>query len=219
MVTKYLGDKEASRIAQNMPYLTRGVWELCLETGVRVSDAVKAKHCDFDEECNFNYIAKKTGKRGKSKVSKDFYNEYIKENKSNSFCFPSPKNVGQHVTRQTVFNHIKIACKRARIDSSGVAPHSARKNFAVKMFHEKGLGCAMAALQHEDVGVTLMYALSDNALTEIMKRLSAVEKSVDKLNRRCRKIEKDVEQLADFCFGDLVYFPCKSDLLDSKKGR
>ena len=45
--------------------------------------------------------------------------------------------------------------------SGNIAPHSARKTFAVEKLHQEGLGATKKALQHNSTITTLLYALSD----------------------------------------------------------
>ena len=183
MRTKYIEFDVVQSIECNMPFLTAGVWRLCCETGVRVSDAIKAKRKDFDTDGHFRYVASKTGKKGIATVSGDFLRRYIGNPlvQPNAYAFPSPKYVNKHVTRQTVWNHVKDACIKSGIDPEGVAPHSARKYFAVSLFHEKGIGATMNALQHRDAGTTMIYALSDDALHRCIVELKQLRKIVDKL--------------------------------------
>ena len=203
--TKYINDAQIRVIEEFLPDNTKGVWRLCCETGIRISDALNARYCDFDNDGNFHYIAKKTGKKGVAKVSQDFLKMYVgkKHSKTHLFLSPlKPKCRNIPVTRQTVFNHIKKACEKAGIDSSGIAPHSARKHFAVEEFHKNGLSSTMRKLQHENLSTTLLYALSDDALHEILRRISVLEKKV-------KKCEKDIELCADELFGDSVYYPAR----------
>ena len=184
MRTKYIGFDIVQTIEELMPYPTNGVWRLCWETGVRVSDAIKAKRSDFDDEGRFRYTATKTGKKGVALVSKDFIKRYVEYAPSwyyRKYVFPSPKKPNSHITRQTVWNHIKDACIRAGINPEGIAPHSARKFFAVETFHKKGLGATMSALQHRDVGTTMIYAMSDDALHKCIVELKQLRKLVDML--------------------------------------
>lgn len=190
MRTKYIPADIVQRIENMLPYPSNGVWRLCWETGVRVSDAIKVKWIDFDDDGHFRYTAKKTGKKGVALVSQDFLNIYIRHFKTPicRYVFQSPKKKNTHITRQTVWNHIKAACIKADINPEGIAPHSARKFFAVETFHKKGLGATMSSLQHRDVGTTMIYALSDDALHRCIVEL--------------RQLRKVVDRLCDAVFGD-----------------
>lgn len=202
--TKYLNDEEIKQISDNLSGIYKGIWQLCLETGVRVSDAIEARFCDFDKDGNFYFVAQKTGKNGVAKVSRDFIKDYIGRKTSKRFVFPSPMKPYTHVTRQSVFLHIKKACKAVGINPDGVAPHSARKHFAVELYRSKGLSATMQALQHSDVGTTLLYALSDDALQDILNRLKLLENRVDRLVKRLAVSEASSEACYDYLFGDMA---------------
>ncbi len=200
MRTKYIDDAKSLNIASAMPHTSRGVWLLMLETGVRISDALEAKNKDFDSKGFFHYTAQKTGKKGRAKVSKNFIAEYVNRDFPDEYVFASTnhKRLGKPITRQTVFLHIKRACLMCGYDDIGIAPHSARKHFAVDLFRDEGLGVTMNALQHRDASTTFLYAMSDNPLTELNKRVRRVEKSVEKLDQK-------IEYLFDEIFGDDRY--------------
>ena len=186
--TKYVDEDIVKAIEDAMPPYTAGVWRLCCETGVRVSDAIGARVKDFDSENRYHFEAHKTGKKGSAIVSSEFVSRYIGKKKYRQHLFPSPKKANTHVTRQTVYNHVKMACDKLGIESDGIAPHSGRKHFAVETYHKFGLGATMKALQHKDVGTTMIYALSDDALHKLIIRV--------------KRLEKLVEQLVDEVFGD-----------------
>ena len=200
MRTKYIDKAKALNIASKMPQESRGVWVLMCETGVRISDALEAKREDFDEKCFFHYTAHKTGKKGRAKVSTEFYREFVKPFKKGEYIFPSKsiKRAGLPITRQTVFLHIKRACDFCGYNSAGIAPHSARKAFAVDLFREQGLGATMSALQHRDASTTFLYAMSDDPLTEFNKRVSEVEKLLE-------SVEEKLDYLFDKLFGNDRY--------------
>lgn len=200
MRTKYIDDVKALNIASAMPYTSRGVWLLMLETGVRISDALEAKNKDFDSKGFFHYTAQKTGKCGRAKVSKNFIAEYVNRDFPDEYVFASTnhKRLGKPITRQTVFLHIKRACLMCGYDDIGIAPHSARKHFAVDLFRDEGLGVTMNALQHRDASTTFLYAMSDNPYTELNNRIKRVEKSVEKQKEL-------IEYLYDKIFGDDRY--------------
>lgn len=189
--TKYIPADIVQQIESCMPSYTAGVWRLCCETGVRVSDAICARVKDFDSDNHFHFTAHKTGKKGVALVSSDFLNRYVRIRIGNRYIFRSPYKPNKHVTRQTVYNHVKMACKRLNLDPEGIAPHSSRKFFAVETFHKKGLGATMQALQHRDAGTTMIYALSDDALHKLIVKV--------------RRLEKIVDALSDEVFGNTRY--------------
>ena len=208
MQTRYVPLETLLRIAADMPHEARGAFLLSMQTGVRISDALAARASDFDAGGFYHYIAKKTGKAGRAPVTREFIMEYVSGHSGDAYIFPSPqRRKNAPLTRQSVFLHIKAACKRLGINPSGVAPHTARKAFAVDLFHREGLGKTMHALQHRDAATTLLYALSDDATPELMRRLERLETAV-------KQLQTDVDKLLDAVFGDDVYIPLKSDKSD-----
>lgn len=202
MRTRYIDGKILLLIAENMPYVSRGVFLLSYYTGVRVSDSVSATVGSFDESGFYHYKAHKTGKNGRYKVPQSFIDDYVPcKAKPDEYIFRGRKTK-THIARQTVYNHVKTACKRLGINPAGIAPHTARKSFAVEKFRRDGLGATMAALQHRDAGTTLLYALSDDPLPDLVYRLE--------------KLEKVVEALADKLLGDDTYTLTKPPKSDKK---
>lgn len=177
MQSKFVTPCDSVNIAAKMPPNTRGVWLLMNDTGLRISDAIKVKHGDFDNFGYLHYKAVKTGKNGRVKVSQTFIDQYIVPDKKykKRFVFVSPKNPQNHICRQTVYLHIKKACKLCGISDVGISPHSARKSFAVRDFREFGLGKTMHDLQHKDASTTLLYAMSDDPFPQLFERIKAIE--------------------------------------------
>jgi site-specific recombinase XerC len=68
-----------------------------------------------------------------------------------------------------------------------VAPHSARKAFAVEEFKHKGIAAAQKALQHSDLSTTLLYCLSDTSFMENNEKINA---RIDALFEKLDNIEK-----------------------------
>lgn len=210
MQTRYVPLETLMRIAEAMPHEARGAFLLSMQTGVRITDALSARACDFDAGGFYHYIAKKTGKAGRAPVTQDFIMEYVSGHDGDAYIFPSPqRRKNAPLTRQAVFLNIKAACARLGLDPTGIAPHTARKAFAVDLFHREGLGKTMHALQHRDAATTLLYALSDDSTPELMRRLDRLEAAV-------KQLQADVEKLFDAVFGDEVY-TLKSDLPDFNK--
>jgi hypothetical protein len=63
-------------------------------------------------------------------------------------------------TRQAVWRDVKKAVKRLGI-AGNVAPHSARKTYAVEDFKDNGLAQVQKDLQHDRLSTTLIYAFAD----------------------------------------------------------
>lgn len=129
-----------------------------LETGLRVGDVVKLRHSDVRDGYIY-FIAEKTKKAGRAKISRALANELRKANGS-EWCFPG-RSPGKHLTRQAVWQRVKRACAVVGIDSNGISPHTMRKVFAVETAKTAGAEVAKRALQHSDLRTTDLYILSD----------------------------------------------------------
>lgn len=131
-----------------------------LETGLRIDDVLRLKWENFKKPPYFTYFAKKTGKKGVKKLSKQLKNELFHRNTGGSeYVFPGRKR-GQHRTRQAVWKDIKKASELMGV-SLNASPHSARKTYAVELRKEKGLAEVQKELQHSDMNTTMLYAFSD----------------------------------------------------------
>ena len=189
--TKYLPPTEVAKISHRLKGNSRIIWLLMNDTGLRVSDAVKLKYSDIDEKGQIHYVSTKTGKNGIAKPSGAVLS-LLGRKDADAYIFRSSKNPSKHIHRSTVFRHIKEACKKCGMDAEGIAPHTARKNFAVKDFRENGLGKTMHDLQHSSPATTLFYALSDDPIPQIFKKIEQIEKKV-------RKLGEKVAELIDIC--------------------
>ena len=135
---------------------------IALETGMRIDDVLRLKWDDFYAPQKFMFFAKKTGKKGKKRISKDLYSRLTqKRAKNQKFVFPGRKP-GKHRTRQAVWRDVKKAAEAASINGQ-LSPHSARKTYAVELRKEKGLPAVQKELQHSNRETTMLYAFADVA--------------------------------------------------------
>ena len=133
-----------------------------LETGLRIDDVLNLTP-DQVRADKLRYTAKKTGKPGVARLSKQLRSELLRQS-SDLWCFPG-KKAGQHRTRQTVYKDLKKACKLLGVEGQ-ISPHSARKTFAVELRKRSGVGAVQRALQHSDVETTNLYAFADVAIRQ-----------------------------------------------------
>lgn len=132
---------------------------VCVETGLRIGDALKIKGEDIDGR-TLNFIAEKTGKKGRKELSSQLARELKRlSTKPTSYIFRGRGKSG-HRTRQAVYIDLKKACERLGVEGQ-ISPHSARKSYAVEIFHNNGLNAVQKELQHRNVSDTFLYCLSD----------------------------------------------------------
>lgn len=145
-----------------------------LATGLRVGDVIKIRLCDLGVG-GFSFTAEKTGKDGFADCPEYLIQAMISNSDGVNWCFPSPVKKGRHITRQAVWKRAKRFARLADINPLGFSPHSMRKNFAVEVFHSKGMTAAQTALQHSRLDTTQIYILSDfvsgdNASTPLYRK-------------------------------------------------
>lgn len=168
MTTDYLPLEDFRRL---FPYLTYDNYlaiRVSLETGLRIGDVVSLRTSALNG-VTLSFVAAKTGKPGKATLSKDLA-EKLRRYADKEFIFSSSGKLG-HRTRQAVWKDIKKAAAACGIEVN-VAPHSARKTFAVNVAKRQGFAAAQRALQHDSQAVTGLYVFS-GLLTEAQQKASA----------------------------------------------
>lgn len=159
MKAEYLPKQLYAPILRRMENDNRLAMQVCLYTGLRLGDVLKSTPPDLIGN-TLHYTAEKTGKRGVAKLTKALADK-LRKNANKHWLFPSPyKHGAKHRHRSTVYKDFVEARKRAKV-TEHVSPHSARKTFAVETRKAKGFDAVQKALQHDSIGTTMLYALSD----------------------------------------------------------
>lgn len=184
MRTDYIKSELYHKIYLRMSYENALALRTSLETGMRIGDVLALEVCNLNGR-TITYTAQKTGKRGKAVVSADLSNR-LKRISGKRFVFEG-RSGKKPRTRQAVWKDVKKATRD--IFEENVAPHSARKTFAVEDFQEHGFSHTQKALQHDSTDTTMLYAFAD-MLT------SKGKKDTTQLDRIERKIDLLVETLA-----------------------
>ncbi len=134
---------------------------VAVETGLRIDDVLSMRWSDFKRGGRFEYVAKKTGKRGTKTISRALKSELFARKADGEYVFPGRKR-GRHRTRQAVWKDMVQACNKMGITQNGT-PHSARKTYAVQLRKEEGLAAVQRELQHTSSTTTMIYAFADLA--------------------------------------------------------
>lgn len=151
-----------------------------LASGLRISDVLGLQTAKLKQRMTVR--ESKTGKSRRVYWPAQIY-EQMFENAGKYFVFEGRLNPKKHRTRAAVFKDLKRVARLYRIDgrkiAENVAPHSARKIFAVDSLRDsKDLKKVQLLLNHDSEAVTLLYAMADvitrdrlkNALCENVKR-------------------------------------------------
>ena len=159
MTTEYITRKELLNTLSILTYENQLVCEVCLATGIRLSDALALRTFALASP-KIKIIEQKTGKQRKFTLSKNLYDRLI-TNAGSVFVFPHRLDKEKHRTRQAVWQDFKRAAKAFRIKQN-IAPHSLRKIFAVEMMSKNGdLSKIQKVLNHSNEVTTVLYAFAD----------------------------------------------------------
>lgn len=152
--------EECERIRGTLRGHFRLIWDVGSTTGLRVSDILRLRACDFQKE-RIYVKEQKTGKLRRVYLRKNVreeVNEYIRANgiKPHSQVFA--------ISRQIVWNSFKRAAKRAGIKKN-IGSHSMRKVYSVQHI-EKGYDISdlKERLNHSKLVDTIGYLTPNEAL-------------------------------------------------------
>ncbi len=204
MRAKHMNDRTYQIVREKLSGYYRVIWDIMAFTGLRVGDVVALRHGDIDTQGYIHYRAQKTGKSGRIKLPDDII-LLPRGTKGDGFIFPSPSVPGNHLSRQAVWKNIKKACKDAKIDPSGISPHSCRKKFAVDTYHREGLGQTMAKLQHSSPSTTFLYVFDDNPLEVFENKLKKTENELKTVKKMLKKLQYAIDLCCDRLLGDDSY--------------
>ena len=129
---------------------------VALETGLRINDVLKIRTDELKQRMKLTEA--KTGKKRTVTISKPLF-ELLKANAGSYYVFEGRLNPFKHRTRQAVWKDLKRASDALRL--KGVSPHSLRKVYAVELAKRYSLTEIQKILLHENIEVTLLYALAD----------------------------------------------------------
>lgn len=156
----YLNPSMYQRLFDVMTYDNVLALRLCLETGMRVDDALSLRDIDLKGR-TIHYIAAKTGKPDKKVISANLAKAIVSLGVNRGgYYFKHRTDPTKHRTRQAVWTDIKRA-QRAIGLKGQISPHSARKSYAVELRKEKGIAAVQTALQHDNSATTMLYAFAD----------------------------------------------------------
>ena len=166
MKTDYLLHREVEHVLAALMPANCLVMRVCLCTGLRIGDVLSIKTDMLNT--HFWVTESKTGKRRQVGIPAALLEE-IRKQAGPLWAFPG-KKPGKHRTRQAVYKDVKRAAKAFRLPQN-VAPHSARKVYAVDLMHKYGdIRRVQRALNHSGLGVTMIYAMADQLLEAKLRR-------------------------------------------------
>lgn len=166
MRTEYLLEKEVENVLGLLTYENRLVMRLLLHTGLRIGDALQLRPEQLKP--NFWITEQKTGKRRQVGIPEPLLSD-LREGSGKVWVFPGT-DPRKHRSRQAVWKDVKRAAEACRL-TQNVAPHSARKVYAVELLNKYGdIERVKRALNHSGLEVTLIYAMADKRLSAAGRR-------------------------------------------------
>lgn len=148
----------------------RLVMRVSLHTGLRVGDVLALKKDQIGP--HFWVIEAKTGKHKQVGLPAQLLDDLRQQCRwsSSAWVFPGRTDPEKHRTRQAVWADVKRAAKALRLPQN-VAPHSARKIYAVHLMQEYGdIARVRRALNHSDDSITMLYAMADHLVRQRAKK-------------------------------------------------
>ncbi len=161
MTTEYLLDEQVKHVLAALTPSNRLVCEVCLHTGLRVSDVLNLR----TEQLKPSFWVRegKTGKSKKVGLPEPLLSR-LREQAGAVYVFPARTDENRHRTRQAVWQDVKRAARLFRFDQN-VGVHSLRKVYAVKLREKYGsIEKVRRALNHGTQSVTMIYAMADKLL-------------------------------------------------------
>lgn len=144
----------------------RLVLRVCLHTGLRIGDVLQLRPEQLKP--HFWVTEQKTGKRRQVGLPGPLLSD-CQKSAGKVWVFPG-RDPAQHRTRQAVWKDVKRAARAMRLPQN-VAPHSARKVYAVDLLRKYGdIERVRRSLNHDCETVTLIYAMADMQLEAKYRR-------------------------------------------------
>ena len=160
MKTDYMLEQEVQLILRLLTPQNRLIMRVALATGLRISDVLELR--PWQIKSHFWVTEKKTGKRRQVGLPEPLLSD-VKKRMGREWVFPGRKP-GKHKTRQAVWKDVKRAADAYRLEQN-IAPHSARKVYAVQLLEKYGdINRVKRALNHSGLAVTMVYAMADKEL-------------------------------------------------------
>lgn len=169
MKTEYLLNREVDNVLAALTPANALVMRVALHTGLRVSDVLALKTEQLASR--FWVTESKTQKRRQVGLPEPLLSDL--KNAAGAYWVFEGRKGGKHRSRQAVWKDVKRAARALRLRQN-VAPHSARKVFAVDLMQKYGdIERVRRALNHSSYAVTMIYALADQQLSSSQKRRRA----------------------------------------------
>ena len=169
MKTEYMREREVELVLSALTETNRLVMRTALHTGLRIGDVLALTPDKLKP--HFWITEQKTGKARQVGLPEPLLSD-LRAHAGELWVFPG-RNPAKPHTRQAVWKDVKRAAAAFRLRQN-VAPHSARKVYAVELLRKYGeIAKVKRALNHSSEAVTMIYAMADAQLEAKYKRRRA----------------------------------------------
>ena len=159
MTAHYIDEKTADNLFFLMQPKNALVCEICVATGLRITDVLNIKTEKLKSQ-RLTIKEQKTGKSRRVYIKKALFTA-MKRQAGAVFVFESPHDINKHLTRQAVWADLKKAASMLGIREN-ISPHSFRKLYAVKLMRRyRDVKRVQKIIGHDSLACTVMYATSD----------------------------------------------------------
>lgn len=163
MKSEYILNESMERVLGILTPSNRLVMRVALHTGLRVGDVLRLRPSQLRRQ--FYITEQKTGKRRRVNLSDELLCDLM-EHSGSEWVFPHRLDPNRPRTRQAVWADVKRAARAYRL-AANVAPHTARKMFAVELMERYGdIDRVRRALNHSSSSVTVLYACADKLVRQ-----------------------------------------------------
>jgi integrase len=157
--TDYIARRELGHVLAALTVPNRLALEVSLSTGLRISDVLALKTVNLRARLTVREF--KTGKNRRIYLNAELL-ERMRHLAGRYYVFEGRLSVKRPRTRQAVWRDLKRAARAFRVEVN-IAPHSARKIYAVDFYHKCGydINKVKNLLNHTNSSITMLYALAD----------------------------------------------------------
>lgn len=160
MRSRWVSDEKIRAILVALTPPNRLAVEMSYRYGMRIGDVLATRTEDV-RKGRWTYKEEKTGKRRRITLSPTMQTRLLQQ-AGRIYVFEHRLDQKRHRTRFAVYKDMRRVADFFRM-GAGVSPHSARKGYAVREYHQSGndLKRVQRLLNHGSEAVTMIYALAD----------------------------------------------------------
>lgn len=188
MRTDYIPEQTFQRLLECLMPENSLVLRLMMDCGMRITDALTRKRQEFSGMAEAGasrvlvYQEQKTKKLRTIWIPPDLLHDLLdRPDRGSPWLFPG-RDPSKHRTRQAVWKDLHRTAKLWRVNGEKlhrtIGTHTARKIYAVKLFHEQEelgkfepLEYVRVDMNHKDPAVTYLYALADKISERKRKKI------------------------------------------------